>query len=111
MRRGVMLTRSIALPDEGFGEEAFDFGDSFLCGVGGEVDDADRLVAEEAAQRVDADGGKPFAAEVGVDHVVVDLLKGVLASLDDRPLAEEQRRGGESDEDDAEIETRESHGV
>ena len=106
---GAMLWTSIALPDEGFGEESLDFGHSFLGGVGGEVDDSNCLVAEEAAERVDADGGEPVAVELGVDHVVVDLVEGVLASLDDRPLAEQQGRGGEADEGEAEVESRDSH--
>ena len=84
-----MLSTSVSLPDEGFGEESLDFGHSFRRGVGGEVDDSNRLVAEEAAERVDADGSEPVALELGVDHVVVDLLEGVLPALDDRPLAEQ----------------------
>lgn len=104
------LPRPVALPDVGFGEESLDFGDPFLRSVGGEVDDADRLVAEEAAERVDADGGEPVAGEIGVDHVVVDLVEGVLPALDDRPLAEQQRRRGEGDEGEAEVKSRDSHG-
>ncbi len=106
----MILPRPIALPDIGFGEETLDFGHSFLGGVGGEVDDSYSLVAEEAAERVDADGGEPVAIEFGVDHVVVDLVEGVLAALDDRPLAEQQSRGGEGDEGEAEIVSRDSHG-